>query len=430
MSPGPSTPTSRHSPQSGDAAEQGSLADAVLPLIRTRNDLHRLRAANAHGSQMHRAIDALEAAIPDADPDEAYAVAHKALASAVKVIARADDSSGVIGDACRRLLALHPTLAAAARVSARRLIDWMMKFQFDGDIDYFELDPVAYAPALGPDGVAAYRDRLEEKRAEIGPLPAGSDLFRAPHRHERWVLDWNDRRLAVLDRDVEAIIRTHSQDQKVSAWFTDTAEALAEIGEFDLAIEWARKAMYFDGGHQSQQGARYWLGLLRQHHPEHSVEASLEVFRRWPTSGSAGQLYRELGQRWSEHNDEVLTTLRSRPSDAIDFMLSTLDDVQGAWDLAHELNLTDGYTWEALAGAYARIDPVAVLPVYQALVEDHLSVADHKHYRTAAKLLVTMRELAAGSEKAGWVDDLIAALRDEHRRRPRLQQEFDRAGLP
>jgi hypothetical protein len=41
-----------------------------------------------------------------------------------------------------------------------------------------------------------------------------------------------------------------------------------------------------------------------------------------------------------------------------------------------------------------------------------------------------MRRLASGSERALEVDDLIARLRDLHRRRPRLQQEFDRAGLP
>ena len=28
------------------------------------------------------------------------------------------------------------------------LVDWMIRFQFDGDVDYFEIDPVAYAPAL------------------------------------------------------------------------------------------------------------------------------------------------------------------------------------------------------------------------------------------------------------------------------------------
>ena len=72
-----------------------SLADTVLPLVRTRADLSRWGAANEHGRQMH---DALEAALPTADPAEVYAVVQAALASAVKVIARADDSSGIIGD--------------------------------------------------------------------------------------------------------------------------------------------------------------------------------------------------------------------------------------------------------------------------------------------------------------------------------------------
>lgn len=95
---------------------------------------------------MHEAVDILEAATTISDPAEVYTVTHKALASATTVNARADDSSGIVGDACRRLLALHPRAVAATAVSAGRLIDWMMKFQFEGEVDYFELDPVAYAP--------------------------------------------------------------------------------------------------------------------------------------------------------------------------------------------------------------------------------------------------------------------------------------------
>ncbi len=89
-----------------------NLSEAVLLLIRTRSDLHRWSAADAHGRQMHEAVDILEGAAATAEPVEVYAVAHKALASAIKVIARADDSSGIIGDACRRLLGLHPKAAA------------------------------------------------------------------------------------------------------------------------------------------------------------------------------------------------------------------------------------------------------------------------------------------------------------------------------
>jgi len=74
-----------------------------------------------------RASQALKLAALTEEPTTVYAVTHKALASAIKVIARADDSSGIIGDACRRLLDLHPKAAAAAKVSTDELIDWMMK---------------------------------------------------------------------------------------------------------------------------------------------------------------------------------------------------------------------------------------------------------------------------------------------------------------
>jgi hypothetical protein len=41
-----------------------------------------------------------------------------------------------------------------------------------------------------------------------------------------------------------------------------------------------------------------------------------------------------------------------------------------------------------------------------------------------------MRKIAASTSRAADVDTLIKELRENHRRRPRLQQEFDRAGLP
>ena len=116
---------------------------------------------------MHQPVDDLEAAIPTTDPAAVYAVTHKALSSAIKVIARADDSSGIIGDACRRLLELHPGDAAAAQVPAGKLVDWMIRFQFDGDVDYFELEPVAYAPVLGKSGLATYRARLSAVEAGL-----------------------------------------------------------------------------------------------------------------------------------------------------------------------------------------------------------------------------------------------------------------------
>jgi hypothetical protein len=80
--------------------------------------------------------------------------------------------------------------------------------------------------------------------------------------------------------------------------------------------------------------------------------------------------------------------------------------------------------------AYATIDPLAVLPAHARLVEKDLVHADAQRYRQAARRLATMRKITASTSKAADFDALIKELRETHRHRPRLQQEFDRAGLP
>jgi hypothetical protein len=112
------------------------------------------------------------------------------------------------------------------------------------------------------------------------------------------------------------------------------------------------------------------------------------------------------------------------------FALHHLSDVELAWTLAHNLGLTDARTWSELADVYEQVDPLGVLPVLRDLVVADLRDADARGYRQAARRLRRMRRLAAGTSRAAEIEDLIGALRAEHRRRPRLQREFDQAGLP
>lgn len=109
---------------------------------------------------------------------------------------------------------------------------------------------------------------------------------------------------------------------------------------------------------------------------------------------------------------------------------SHLKDPEFAWNLAHSLALDSDHTWSELVKAYEKVDPIATLPIHRRLVENELVEAGAQHYRLAARRLAKMRKLSAGSDKSAEVNDLIADLREIHRRRPRLQQEFDRAGLP
>ncbi|MEJ7647740.1 MAG: DUF6880 family protein [Nakamurella sp.] len=407
-----------------------ALADEVLPLIRSRSDLHRWGAANAHGRDMHEGVDKLESAIGTADPAEVYTVTRKALASACTVIARADDSSGIIGDACRRLIALHPQVAAAAKITPAKLVDWMIKFQFEGDVDFFTLDPVAYAPALGEKGIALYRERLAAIAAPLGLQPSDEDRWRSSHSHTWFTLDHNARRMAVLDLDIDEIIRTHARSRKVAAWLTDTAQAFQEIGEVDLAIDWAEQAVEFGHGHQSLAAAELWCRLLEDHRPDDVLPARLRVFRGWPSAATAGALHQAAGATWPEYSGEVMDALTTDPCEVVRFALQTLKEPELAWTLAHSLGLDGDRAWIDLIKVYEKIDPLAVLPAHERLVVGTLVDADARNYRAAAQRLRKMRTLAAKSDRSADVDAFIAELRDIHRRRPRLLQEFDRAGLP
>jgi hypothetical protein len=189
-----------------------------------------------------------------------------------------------------------------------------------------------------------YRARLAQIQQRLGARPTERDRWTSPHSHDWFTLDWNARRLAVLDRDIEAIIRTHARDRRVAAWLQDTAEAFEEIGEIDLAIDWARQAAEMERGHQSLKAAEYCCRLLDQHSPGQALPARLWVFRRWPSSSTAARLHTAAGQTWPDVQDEVMATLAAQPSDAVLFALTTLKDVPLAWNLAHELCLDSDHT--------------------------------------------------------------------------------------
>lgn len=220
----------------------------------------------------------------------------------------------------------------------------------------------------------SHRARLCEVAAGLGEVAAGlgerpRNRLSPAHTHEWFTIEWNERRLAVLDHDIDAIIATHARDQAVAAWFIDTSEAFEEIDEIDLAIEWAQKATDFDRGWHAQKGAERWCGLLAIHRPQELLTARETVFQRWPSSSTAAQLYDAADDSWPGYADDVWAALESRPRDAVLFALLTLRDPEHAWELAHTLGLQDGDAWERLATAYAEIDPLAVLPVHARLVE-------------------------------------------------------------
>ena len=196
------------------------------------------------------------------------------------------------------------------------------------------------------------------------------------------MLDWNARRLAVLDRDIDAIIRTHARDRKVAAWLEDTAKAFEEIGEIDLAIDWAKQATDFDRGHQSLKAAGYWCKLLAEHRPAELLPARLEVFRRWPSSRTAAYLYQDAGPSWSSYRDEVVATLAASPRRRCALRAGSPSRTSSSPGTRRtRLASTATMCGSGWPPAYEKVDPLAVLPVLARLVDNELTEAGAQHYR-------------------------------------------------
>ena len=120
----------------------------------------------------------------------------------------ADDLDGTIGDLARDLLELHAQVCDEVVVDPMKLAKWMLRFSLD-DQDFFELDPVRYAGALGELGLAAYRREVRQR------LDSGDDSFGVGYAQER---------LAVLDRDVSEIVRLLGGDLRNPDQFIRVAE--------------------------------------------------------------------------------------------------------------------------------------------------------------------------------------------------------------
>lgn len=429
----------------GMASSATDLAQEILPYFRTRNaDLWRWRASNEYGSSAHEGVDLLESAALEFGPEAVYPVVTKAISSTVTAILHADDSSGIIGDAIRRLLDLHARLACQVKPPARPLVDWLIRFHFDSKQDYFDIDPGRYADALGDSGMDLFRAALDAVAATGIEFPDYIEPFEwiplAPEGVHYTLKITPDAsavtlrhlaiRMAVFDHDTERIVHLVAGSRTGAHISRQVAELLAEAGDIDGAITWAHGGMNEDGfGHHERACARIWCELLAEHRPDEELAARREVVARFRTSEAASALKATAGADFPRYIPEIEAALDAKDEETVQFVGWVLGDIPRAWAEAERRGVTSRHLWERLCADYGAANPSAVIPVLRDLVDGDLETANAQNYRTAAWRLVQMRRLALAAGTVEEFEDYLVELRETHRRRPRLQQEFTRAGL-
>lgn len=145
----------------GESDRMEVLKAAVDDGLRTRRHLD-YRGSSAWARDAAPVVDALAGEVAAGSSGELVVLLQRAAGHLVKVIMRADDSYGTIGELCRDVLDLHRQACAAGVADPQKLAKWMVRFAFE-DQDFFEIDPVAYADALGEKGLPVYRREVAKR---------------------------------------------------------------------------------------------------------------------------------------------------------------------------------------------------------------------------------------------------------------------------
>ena len=348
---------------------------------------------------------------------ELLALVERAIGHVVKVILKADDSSGTIGDLARRLLEVHEQVCDAGVADGVRLAKWMVRFGFD-DQDFFTVDPVRYSTALGDDGLAAFRRTVAER------LTAPRVPF---------AVSYAEQRLAVLDGDVDRVIELLGGDLANTYQFIRVAEAMLELGRDDDALGWSQRGIESTTGWQVAQLYDIAAGVLARRGDTGAVlELRRDQHRRMASTSSYALLrVATPGEDWPAEQAAAREVLAVRDRGVLVDVLLADGDSDEAWQVATSDPEWDPgeHRWARLAEAREPTDPAAAMGVYLRLVESTLTTADKRAYRTATGDLKRARRAAGAADLSEEFDDYVAALREHHRRRPTLIAMLDKAGL-
>jgi hypothetical protein len=278
----------------------------------------------------------LERVVETAPSRDLVELLQRAIGHVVKVLLNADDSNGSIGDVARDLLELHARACDAGVADPAKLAAWMVKFRFE-DQDFFEADPVRYARALGDEGLAAFRSAVEAS--------AGGD---------EWAVRYARERLAVVDRDVDALVAMLGGDLTHPHQFIAVAEAMGELGLDDDVLAWATRGIAETSGWQVAR--LYALACdvrARRDEPLEVVALRRAQHERMPSSSTYGALRvaaDALGA-WPIEQDAARATLqRANPSDLVMVLLDD-GDSELAWNEAGVSGPLGADLWLRLAEA-------------------------------------------------------------------------------
>ncbi|MGP5132134.1 SWIM zinc finger family protein [Brachybacterium tyrofermentans] len=340
----------------------------------------------------------------------------------------ADDSDGGLVMVLQQIEEIHLRASKSVAPDPDALAATLVEQAVDSWTEVFFDAASEYAEILGEGGLHTYRDLLAERWRGLPARGEQEDGGRFAVRYLR-------EQVAEVLGGTDQLIEVLTEHAEVSHDYLRIAGLLHREGRADEALEWIDRGLGTCGSDASL------LELAASIHREAGrVDLAGELLWKNFTDAPGTFTYRSLksgtGADFTRWRDRALSVLKelgtcSRGGDCTALVSSLLweGDIDGAWVAAQEGGCRSSL-WLELARARARTNPSDALPLLMREAERAVDGAQRSAYRCAAELLHEARDVARRASGLEHFDRHVREMRERNRRRPALQDEFTRAGLP
>lgn len=381
-------------------------------------------------SEVQHTLDELERCLDARAPDATRPALLKAVTRLRKILEQADDSAGVLGDACQRAADLYARACREGDPDGVKIAKWLVKFRGDSpgwpNLELVDFDGVFDDRAMG-----AYRKAVEALNSRLSGV----------ERWQRFEVDRMLLELADHDGDVDRAVELLSCGDHTG--YGAIVARLEAADRHQEAVMWIDRAVEAGRVRGRVGGNEYWLdpvAVARTYLELDRVDDALGVMSN-EFSGSPGlATYRQLIDLASEVGREqemrtwALTWARQQAAKPFGSGATLIEialgegDLDGAWAAAEEFGA--GHGWQQLAKASAQSRPIDAAELYRPGIDQDLARgANTKLYPGIATRLATMKELYVGGGAGERFEEYLASIRETYGRRPSLMKALDSAGL-
>ncbi len=400
------------------AAEQpGALKPALAKLLNTGGFLD-YRRAMAYAQRLHTAIGQLSDVLRR-DPAECRVLCEYALGRLFKIYGNSDDSAGAIGEVMGSMADLHRQACAAvppgaALVKPLRTLMTSDAWRVLALQDYWE--------ALASSGQAAYARLVLADFEQLPPARKDGHPF-----DESFETCRRTEELARCADDFDLLQRVLRRDLSHEWQHFRVLESLREFGRAREALAWAELAVK-----QFPKDGRLRASLAEclaeSGMDDEALEHAWQCFCQHPSDDAWDALKRHAKKAWPTWRQRALDHVAAlERGDATVRMVLLLHDgdVQSATGVAGT-HAVAAHMLHALAQRLRHSDPVTAGAFYLRLARQQA-----EHLRSASdypRLVAHLKDASTLLPGEDW-QPLLASVRENHARKPKLMGLLAKAGL-